>query len=376
MRDNNIFKHDNFELYSNLLKEDLYYKKIPTKSSEQETIPENRSFEQGIGSGNSANDKSLDQSIDADDTNQKKQEEYNNADNEECDNLDGNIDSKISDDIMEQIKNEKLEKSDSILEDFLGDFSTSIESEKNNQKNSSSQSKSEQRNNVPFSDIAKLKRNLIIAKILIGDALEIEHGTTRWDKKEVAKNLITKRLDKIPQSKTSVTNVIQKNENISLYFDISESNYHEIELLSTAIMSVLKEGNVIYFGLNGDVDYIVTIKGTVSKIKKIEDLFVLGQSNSFETKRVSSNISDVVQEYKIRKFFLFTDFDSIGYMNKIDTKLCTCIWLSTASREDFEDSKGYLDYNGYYIPIANEEYVTSIVGFAKNMKRYLLRGEK
>lgn len=178
------------------------------------------------------------------------------------------------------------------------------------------------------------------------------HGYYYWDKKQIARHLVSKDYSKILNDKYDIEYGFGKRENIPLaiYFDLSGSMRTFITILVKIALACLNKNIKVLIGYNETIYYQINeidSKTTVDDLKKFFEDFA---STKIKYESVYENIDEYLIRKKCERCIIFTDNDSYSEVCNL-SKNCEIYLLYCLNYSTRVDS----DFQGVYFYIKQEE---------------------
>lgn len=271
-----------------------------------------------------------------------------------------------------EVPSEETESTEEV-KDSKGQDSTEQRSKNNILKNLEQllQSKEEQETGeLVIEEKPHIEPNAIIIKNLISKFLKLYfkykesnlnfrarnevdkvYGYYYWDKKQVARHLVTKDFSKILSDKYDVQYGPGSSENIplALYFDLSESMERYSSIMADIALALLKNNVRVLIGYNSTVQYqinSINIKTTSADLKKF---FSCKSHDHIDSEKLYEDLDKYLSRKKCERCIVVSDHDSYYSVCNL-SKICEVYLLYCLNyRQKVDDN-----FKGAYFEIKND----------------------
>ena len=222
--------------------------------------------------------------------------------------------------VLEVYKEEKAEEVDNNKSDFLKGISDLFNNEDKNKKELDVQKTKEEINSIIIKNLINkfLKLYFKEKKSNLNERaksdIEKTYGYYYWDKKKIARHLITKEYAKILNDKYDMEYSKGKLESIPLafYFDLSGSMSKYSTMLAQISYYLLKNNIKVLIGFNETINYQINdiFNNNLSELIN----FFKNYNNETKIKyiEVNENIDNYLKSKFCEKCVIFSDDDSLG----------------------------------------------------------------
>lgn len=193
------------------------------------------------------------------------------------------------------------------------------------------------------------------------------YGYYYWDKKQVARHLISKDYSKILNDKYDVEYGKGKHENIplALYFDLSGSMAKYSQILADIALTLLKNNIKVLIGYNSQIQYQINSIDPKASSNDLEMLFQNGSHPLICSEKVCTEIDDYLINKKCERCIIVSDKDSYSKVCNL-SNYCEIYLLYCLNYYDAVDER----FNGAYFYINSEQDIMSAL---LNMSKYNYR---
>ena len=265
---------------------------------------------------------------------------------------------------QEQSSEQQTEEND--FDDLMNNYDENNSQEQEDKKYKETHSASDKLNDITTTKIYKILKKLVSLSYE-----KFQHGTYKYDKKEIVKHYLTNQKFKIIDDLVSPT--FQPDVYV---FDLSPSNNESLEMYVNAISSIAIKNSLIYLTYNDCILRKLLIKKQnaknidVSKIVNSE----IKSYNNFECTIFNEyrSLYEELKDIKDRKIYIFSDFDISSDISRLSHENPNIVWFSTEKNYDshsFFFREYPSSYIGYYVETSGIEDIEKFIR-EKNKNKY------
>lgn len=200
------------------------------------------------------------------------------------------------------------------------------------------------------------------------------YGYYYWDKKQVARHLVSKDYSKILNDKYDVEYGRGKRENIplALYFDLSPSMEKYSSIVADIALALLKNDVKVLIGFNSSINYQINSIASQATSADLKEFFYSGSHSKIDSETISEDVSSYLSRKKCERCIIISDHDSYGSICELAESCEVYLLYCLNYREEVDDS-----FKGAYFNISNEEdLMNSLLKMSKYDYRILKKQSK
>lgn len=178
------------------------------------------------------------------------------------------------------------------------------------------------------------------------------YGYFYWDKKQVARHLVSKDYSKILNDKYDVEYGKGKRENIplALYFDLSPSMEKYYSIAADIALVLLKNDIRVLIGYNSTINYQIDSIGRKATSEDLKEFFGVKRHSQIKSEVINEDISSYLSRKKCERCIVISDSDSYSSVCELSEN-CEIYLLYCLNYKREVDN----NFKGAYFNINSEE---------------------